>query len=97
MSLVTAQLLHAFSCRSSQPFWRVKLKPNHYLTLALGISLSLQFICLIIPSWGSLLQVTEISLEDSVVIVICALIPLMINETTKIKQSHFHYQNPGNC
>ncbi|WP_019503583.1 cation-transporting P-type ATPase [Pleurocapsa sp. PCC 7319] len=91
MSLVTAQLLHAFSCRSSQPFWRVKLKPNHYLRLALGISLSLQFICLIIPSFGSLLKVTGIGLGDSVVILVSALLPLIINETTKIKQSHFHY------
>ena len=94
MSLVTAQLLHAFSCRSSQPSWRVKLKPNHYLRLALGISLSLQFVCLIIPSLGSLLKVTAISLSDSVIILACALLPLIINETTKIKQLHFHYQNP---
>ncbi len=83
MSLVTGQLLHAFSCRSSQPFWRVKLQPNNYLTLALGISLSLQFICLIIPSLGSLLKVTAINLLDVVVIAISALLPLTINEVTK--------------
>ena len=83
MSLVTGQLLHSLSCRSSQPFWRVKLQPNHYLTLALAISLSLQCICLIIPSLGSLLKVTAIDLLDVVVIAVSALLPLTINEVTK--------------
>lgn len=84
MSLVTGQLLHTFSCRSQQPLWRVKLQPNHYLTLALGISLSLQFICLIIPSIGSLLKVTTIGSLDIIVIAISALLPLIINEMTKL-------------
>jgi P-type Ca2+ transporter type 2C len=83
MTLVTAQLLHAFSCRADLPFWKVKLQPNHYLTLALGISLGLQFICLFIPSLGSLLKITAINLIDLVVIAIAALLPLIINEATK--------------
>lgn len=83
MSLVTAQLLHALSCRSNFPWWQIKLKPNHYLTLALGISLSLQFICLIIPSLGSLLKVTAIAISDVLAISICAFLPLIINEITK--------------
>ncbi|MDJ0687115.1 MAG: HAD-IC family P-type ATPase [Xenococcaceae cyanobacterium MO_188.B32] len=83
MSLVTGQLLHAFSCRASRPFWRVTLQPNYYLTVALGISLSLQFICLIIPSLGSLLKVTAIDGLDVVVIAVSALLPLTINEVTK--------------
>ncbi len=83
MSLVSAQLLHAISCRTDQPLWQTKLQPNNYLTLALLISLSLQFICLIIPSLGSLLSVTAISFLDALIIVISALLPLMINEATK--------------
>ena len=83
MSLVTAQLLHAFCCRSERPFWQVKLQPNHYLTLALGISLSLQFICLLIPSLGSLLKITSVNGLDSIIIAIAALTPLLINEATK--------------
>ena len=83
MSLVTAQLLHAFSCRSDRPFWQIKLKPNHYLTLALGISLSLQFICLIIPSLGSLLKIATVNGLDLTMIAIAALTPLIINEATK--------------
>ncbi len=83
MSLVTAQLLHSLSCRSSQPFWQVKLQPNYYLTLAVGISLGLQFICLVIPSLASLLKVTAIAWLDAVVIAISALLPLIINEASK--------------
>ncbi len=83
MTLVTAQLLHALSCRTNQPVWKAKLQPNNYLTLALGISLGLQFICLIIPSLGSLLSVTAIGSLDALIIIISALLPLMINEATK--------------
>ncbi|MGF1539680.1 MAG: cation-translocating P-type ATPase, partial [Pleurocapsa sp.] len=73
MTLVTAQLLHAFVCRSERPFWQVKLQPNHYLNLALGIALGLQFIGLIIPSVGSLLKITAIARWDILVIAIGAL------------------------
>ncbi|MEL7418197.1 MAG: cation-transporting P-type ATPase [Cyanobacteria bacterium J06555_3] len=83
MSLVTAQLLHAFSCRADLPFWKVKLQPNRYLTLALGISLGLQFICLLVPGLGSLLDITAVNSIDVVVVAIAALLPLIINEVTK--------------
>ena len=83
MSLVTAQLLHAFCCRSDRPFWQVKLQPNHYLTLALGISLSLQFACLVIPSLGSLLKIVTINTTDLSIIAIASFLPLFINEVTK--------------
>ncbi|HHP7230266.1 MAG TPA: cation-translocating P-type ATPase [Xenococcaceae cyanobacterium] len=83
MSLVAGQLLHALSCRSNQPFWQVKLQPNYYLTLALAISLSLQFICLIIPSLGSLLKITVIRGLDILVMIVSAMLPLLINEVTK--------------
>ena len=83
MSLVTAQLLHAFSCRSNQPFWQAKLEPNKYLILALAVSLGLQFICLIIPSLGSLLKISGVNGIDLAVIAIAALLPLIINEITK--------------
>ena len=89
MSLVTAQLLHAFCCRSARPFWQVKLQPNHYLTLALGISLSLQFACLVIPSLGSLLKIATVNLTDFIVIAIAALTPLIINELSKINFTSF--------
>lgn len=83
MTLVTAQLLHAFSCRSDLPVWKAKLQPNRYLSLALAISLGLQFICLVIPSLGSLLKITAIEGIALAVVIVSALLPLTINELTK--------------
>ena len=83
MSLVTAQLLHSLSCRSRQPFWQVKLQPNYYLTLAVGVSLSLQALCLVVTSLGNLLDLTAIAWLDDIVIAISALLPLIINEVSK--------------
>ncbi|MDJ0679515.1 MAG: HAD-IC family P-type ATPase [Xenococcaceae cyanobacterium MO_167.B52] len=83
MSLVTSQLLHALSCRSTKPLRTIQLPPNHYLTFALGGSLTLQLICLVIPGLRSLLQVTPLNLLDGVVISNSALLPLLLNERTK--------------
>ncbi|MEM8828396.1 MAG: cation-transporting P-type ATPase [Cyanobacteria bacterium P01_G01_bin.19] len=83
MSLVTAQLLHTFCCRSERPFWQVRLQPNHYLTIALGISLGLQFVCLLVPSLGSLLKIVTVNSLDFIIIAIAAFLPLLINEVTK--------------
>lgn len=83
MSLVTSQLLHALSCRSTKPLSTIQLPPNHYLTFALGGSLTLQLICLVIPGLRTLLQVTPLNLLDGVVIGNSALFPLLLNEAAK--------------
>ncbi|MDJ0687866.1 MAG: HAD-IC family P-type ATPase [Xenococcaceae cyanobacterium MO_188.B32] len=83
MSLVTSQLLHALSCRSTKPLSTIHLPANHYLTVALGGSLTLQLICLVIPGLRNLLQVTPLNLLDGVVIGNSALLPLLFNEATK--------------
>jgi Ca2+-transporting ATPase len=83
MSLVTGQLLHSLSCRSHRPFRIFKSPTNHYLTVALGGSLTLQFLCLAIPGLGNLLKVTPVNLLDSAVIAGSAIAPLLINESTK--------------
>jgi Ca2+-transporting ATPase len=83
MSLVTGQLLHSLSCRSDRPFRIFKSPSNHYLTVALGGSLTLQFLCLAIPGLGNLLKVTPVNLLDSAVIAGSAIAPLLINESTK--------------
>ncbi|MEO1691517.1 MAG: cation-translocating P-type ATPase C-terminal domain-containing protein [Cyanobacteria bacterium J06631_6] len=83
MSLATAQLLHAPSCRTDQPLWQGMLQPNNYLTIALVISLSLPFISLVLPSLGSLLRIKMISCMDLIIITVSALLPLIINEITK--------------
>ena len=83
MSLVTGQLLHALSCRSTKPLSQIQLPPNHYLTFALGGSLTLQLICLVIPGLRNLMQVTPLNLLDGVVIGNSAVLPLLFNEATK--------------
>ena len=86
MSLTTAQLLHAISCRSEQHSvfdQDQKLPPNPYLIAALGGSLSLQLLALIVPGLRSLLKITPIDLPDGLVIGGSALLPLIVNESTK--------------
>ncbi|MEM8832492.1 MAG: HAD-IC family P-type ATPase [Cyanobacteria bacterium P01_G01_bin.19] len=83
MSLVTGQLLHALSCRSTKPLSTIQLPSNHYLTVALGGSLILQLICPVIPGLRNLLQLTPLDLLDGAVIGNSALVPLLLNEATK--------------
>jgi Ca2+-transporting ATPase len=84
-SLTTGQLLHAISCRSETHsiFSSEKLPPNHYLTMALGGSLFLQFLTMVVPGLRSVLGLAPVGLLDGVVISASALLPLMVNEATK--------------
>ncbi|HEY9596880.1 MAG TPA: cation-transporting P-type ATPase, partial [Cyanophyceae cyanobacterium] len=86
MSLTIGQLLHALSCRSNKPtlLSAHKLPPNHYLTAALGGSLALQLVVAAIPGLRDLLQLTSVTLVDIGVIGASALLPLLVNETTKL-------------
>ncbi len=83
--LTLAQLLHAVSCRSEKHsiFDAEKLPPNRYLNAALGGSLFLQFLTMVIPGLGRLLGLTSLSLADGLVIGGGAILPLLINEATK--------------
>ncbi|QQE65886.1 ATPase [Leptolyngbya sp. BL0902] len=85
MALTLAQLLHALVCRSRQRhlFRRPALAPNRYLGLALILSISLQFLALFILPLGQLLHIVALSPTDAVVVTLAALLPLVINETTK--------------
>jgi len=86
MSLTTGQLLHAISCRSEQHsvFDREQgLPPNPYLIAALGGSLTLQLLAITIPGLRSLLNITPIDLLDGLVISGSALLPLVVDESTK--------------
>ncbi|MDJ0800320.1 MAG: HAD-IC family P-type ATPase [Calothrix sp. MO_167.B12] len=85
MSLTSAQLLHALSCRSKTHsiFSRNQLPPNHYLTYALGGSFALQILAAIVPGLKGLLQVTPINLLDGAVITTSAVLPLLANEGVK--------------
>ncbi|MFI5355338.1 MAG: cation-translocating P-type ATPase, partial [Desulfobaccales bacterium] len=84
-SLTTGQLLHAISCRSETHtiFSRGKLPPNPYLTMALGGSLFMQFLTMVVPGLRSLLGLAPVGLLDGLVISASALLPLLVNEATK--------------
>jgi Ca2+-transporting ATPase len=83
MSLVSGQLLHAISCRSSRPLRSQRLPNNPYLTAALGGSLALQWVSLATPGLRNLLHVTPINLMDGLVISGTSILPLIINEESK--------------
>jgi Ca2+-transporting ATPase len=87
-SLTTAQLLHALSCRSERHtlFDRGKLPPNRALDLALGGSLAVQALTLVLPGLRRLLGLTPMNLVDMAVVGGSSILPLLINEITKLKK-----------
>ena len=84
-SLTTAQLLHAVSCRSERHslFSSGKLPANPYLNWAVGGSLALQGLTMLLPGLRSLLNLTPVGLLDGLVIAGASLLPLLVNEATK--------------
>jgi len=84
-TLTIAQLLHSLSCRSARPvlFGGDRLEPNPYMDLALGGSLALQALAMLLPPLRSLLGAGPVGLADLGVIGLGAVAPLMINEATK--------------
>jgi Ca2+-transporting ATPase len=85
-SLTVGQLLHALSCRSEKAsiFGRDRLPPNRHLSLALAGSLLLQGLSMFVPGLRALLGTTRLSLLDGAVIGGSAILPLLVNEQTKI-------------
>jgi Ca2+-transporting ATPase len=86
-TLTIGQLLHAISCRSERLsiFDKEKLLPNKHLNMALGGSLVLQVLSMVIPWLRRLLGITPIGGLDSLVIGGSALVTLFLNEGTKTK------------
>jgi Ca2+-transporting ATPase len=84
-SLTTGQLLHAVSCRSERHsiFSPEKLPPNRYLNLALGGSLLVQVAAMFLPGVRSILGLAPVGLIDGAVVAGTALLPLLVNESTK--------------
>lgn len=85
MSLCTAQLLHAISCRSERHtiFDAERLRPNPYLTTALTGSLGVQAAALFVPGLRSFLGLSPLGPIDMIVSVGAAALPLVVNEATK--------------
>lgn len=84
-SLTSGQLLHAVSCRSERHsiFSPEKLPSNWYLNLALGGSLLVQVAAMFLPGVRSILGLAPVGLLDGLVIGSSALLPLLVNESTK--------------
>jgi Ca2+-transporting ATPase len=87
MSLTLGQLLHAISCRSRSHsmFSQEKLPANQYLVYALGGSFGLQLLSAAVPGLRYLLKLAPINLVDGVVVASTALLPLLVNEGTKVR------------
>jgi P-type Ca2+ transporter type 2C len=85
MSLTMGQLLHAISCRSTTHslFDTEPLPVNPTLTLAVGGSLVLHLLAILVPGLRGLLGLTPLTMLDSLVVGQSALLPLMVNELTK--------------
>jgi Ca2+-transporting ATPase len=64
-------------------FDRQELPPNPYLKWALGGSFALQALTLVVPGLRSLLGITPIGLLDGLVIGGSAVLPFIVNESTK--------------
>lgn len=86
MTLTTPQLLHTISCRSENHsiFSQDRLPNNTYLNTAMIGSFIIQLLALAMPPLRNFLKIISISFVDSAVIVGGALLPFLVNETTKI-------------
>jgi Ca2+-transporting ATPase len=84
-SLVAAQLLHAYSCRSEHVsiFHGGKRASNPWLHLAIGGSAALQALTLVVPGLRTLLGTTLLGPADLAVCAAGAVAPFLISEATK--------------
>jgi P-type Ca2+ transporter type 2C len=84
-TLVTAQLLHALSCRSNDPvlFARKRLQPNPYLRSALIGSFAVQLLALFVPGLRRLSGIADLSPAEYLLTAGLGGLPLLINEALK--------------
>ncbi len=84
-SLTFGQLLHAYSCQSESRgiFSKNKPPPNPYLNVAIGGSLALQVLTIVVPGLRQLLGVAPLNLFDVAVVGGSSVLPLVINESRK--------------
>jgi Ca2+-transporting ATPase len=89
MTLTQAQLLHSYSCRSETHgiFSKDKLPSNRYLDLAAGGSLLLQILTVLVPGLRALLGTTPVGPVDALAIAGGAVLPFIINEARKVRDS----------
>jgi P-type Ca2+ transporter type 2C len=84
-TLISAQLLHAWTCRSQRHgiFTEEKLPANRYLDGAVFGSLALQVLAMLVPGLRGLLGIDRLSLIDGLVVALGGLAPFLINEAEK--------------
>jgi Ca2+-transporting ATPase len=84
-SLTVGQLLHAINCRTAyrKPSGSPPLAPNPHLLLAVGGSLCLQALTLLVPSLRSFLGLGRIGWSDLAVIAGSVSLPYIINQAAK--------------
>jgi Ca2+-transporting ATPase len=83
-ALTIGQLLHTISCRSDRhTVFSGTLPPNRWLSFAVGGSILLQVLAMIVPGWRAILGMTPIGLMDAAIIAGASVAPLIINESTK--------------
>jgi Ca2+-transporting ATPase len=85
-SLTLGQLLHAYSSRSEtrSVFDREKLPANNYLNVAVGGSIALQLLTMVVPALRRFLGVTPLNMIDAAVIGATAIGPFVANELRKL-------------
>jgi Ca2+-transporting ATPase len=89
-SLTIGQLLHAWSCRSERHSVLERgheTPPNHYLTVAVGGSMALQLLTMVVPSLRRALGLSAMGLTDVAVAVGTAVLPFLANEGTKTRST----------
>jgi Ca2+-transporting ATPase len=86
-TLILGQLMHAMSCRSDRYgiFSRRPSGRNRELERAIGASVALQVFANVVPGLRRLLGLTSVNATDILVTLIGAGIPLLANETAKIR------------
>jgi Ca2+-transporting ATPase len=82
-TLTSAQLLHAYVCRSDRRVAGAGLPPNRYLDLAVGLSLGLQLLTVLVPPLRRLLGTTPHGPLDLAMILAGALGSYLVNELSK--------------
>jgi Ca2+-transporting ATPase len=85
-SLTLGQLLHAYSSRSEtrSVFDKERLPTNNYLNVAVGGSIALQLLTMVVPALRRFLGVTPLNLIDAAVIGATAIGPFVANELRKL-------------
>ncbi|MCQ2009786.1 calcium-translocating P-type ATPase, PMCA-type [Sporolactobacillus sp. STSJ-5] len=83
--LAVSQLFYSLSMRSaSKSIFQVGLFSNKYLIGAILLGIVLQFAVISVPFLAAAFHVQMLSLQDWVIVILFALIPLVVNELIKI-------------